>query len=71
MSELEHRRAGMKRRKFEILDFGDEVVLVPIDEDIELQGLLKLGKSAKEIMKEIREEEWILEERKLRRLGLL
>ncbi|ASJ11988.1 hypothetical protein [Thermococcus thioreducens] len=61
----------MKRRKFEILDFGDEVVLVPIDEDIELQGLLKLGKSAKEIMKEIREEEWILEERKLRRLGLL
>lgn len=61
----------MKRRKFEILDFGDEVVLVPIEDGVELRGILKLDKSAKEIIREIREEERILEERKLRRLGLL
>ena len=61
----------MKKRKFEVLNFGYEVVLVPIEEGTELRGILKLDKSAKEIMKETREEERILEERKLRRFGLL
>jgi len=36
-----------------------------------LCGILKLDKSAKEIMQEIREKEKEFEERKLRRLGLL
>ena len=61
----------VKKRKFEVLNFGYEVVLVPIEEGTELRGILKLDKSAKEIMKETREEERILEERKLRRFGLL
>ncbi|WP_148236362.1 hypothetical protein [Thermococcus sp. 4557] len=59
------------KRKFQALDFGDEVVLVPIEDGVELRGILKLDKSAKEIMQEIREEEKAFEERKLLRLGLL
>ncbi|WP_457751505.1 hypothetical protein [Thermococcus sp.] len=62
---------GLGKQKFHALDFGDEIFLLPIDEKVELWGILKLDKSAKEIMKEIREEEKEFEERKLRRLGLL
>ncbi|GEM_PF-3687905 len=58
----------MKRRKFEIPNLGDGAVLVPI---VELMGLLKLDKSVKEIMREIREEKKALEERRLNILGLI
>ncbi|NJE03478.1 hypothetical protein [Thermococcus sp. MV11] len=61
----------MGKRKFQTIDFGNGIVLIPVDEDIEFRGLLKFDKSAREIMREIREEERALEERKLRRLGLL
>ena len=60
----------MKERKFEVLEFGTEIALLPIEENTELRGLLKFDKPLREIMRKIREEERELEKRKLRLLGL-
>ena len=60
----------MKERKFEVLDFGTEIALLPIAENTELRGLLKFDKPVRGIMREIREEERGLEERKIRLLGV-
>ncbi|MDI3474897.1 MAG: hypothetical protein PWQ79_726 [Thermococcaceae archaeon] len=48
----------------EVLDFGDEIVIVPIKKDMKLRGLVKFEKSVKEILKETRAEEEELEARK-------
>ncbi|AJC72646.1 hypothetical protein X802_01865 [Thermococcus guaymasensis DSM 11113] len=37
----------MRKRKFQAFDFGDEVVLVPIEDGVELRGILKLDKFAR------------------------
>ncbi|ASJ15706.1 AbrB family transcriptional regulator [Thermococcus chitonophagus] len=43
--------------ELEILDFGNEIVIVPIKRNINLKGILKLEKPVKEIMEEVRKEE--------------
>ena len=43
--------------ELEILDFGNEIVIVPIKRDIDLKGILKLEKPVKEIMEDVRKEE--------------
>ncbi|MBP1912207.1 AbrB/MazE/SpoVT family DNA-binding domain-containing protein [Thermococcus stetteri] len=48
----------------EVLDFGNEIVIVPIKKDVRLRGLVKFGKSVREILKETRAEEEELEARK-------
>jgi AbrB family looped-hinge helix DNA binding protein len=48
----------------EILDFGNEIVLVPLKRGIKLRGLVKFEKSVKEMLKEVRAEEEELEARK-------
>jgi AbrB family looped-hinge helix DNA binding protein len=48
----------------EVLDFGNELVIVPIKKGVKLRGLVKFEKSVKEILKETREEEEELEARK-------
>ncbi|MCO6040373.1 AbrB/MazE/SpoVT family DNA-binding domain-containing protein [Thermococcus alcaliphilus] len=48
----------------EILDFGDEIVLIPIKKGVKLRGLVKFDKPAKEILREVRKEEEELEARK-------
>lgn len=48
----------------EVLDFGEEIVIVPVKKDMKLRGLVKFEKSVKEILKETRAEEEELEARK-------
>ncbi|EEB74151.1 AbrB/MazE/SpoVT family DNA-binding domain-containing protein [Thermococcus sp. AM4] len=50
--------------ELEVLDFGNEIVIVPVKKDIELMGILKSDKPLKEIMREVRAEEEELEARK-------
>lgn len=50
--------------ELEVLDFGNEIVIVPVKKGIELMGILKFDKPLKEIMKEVRAEEEELEARK-------
>jgi AbrB family looped-hinge helix DNA binding protein len=50
--------------ELEVLDFGNEIVIVPVKKDIELMGILKFDKPLKEIMREVRAEEEELEARK-------
>ena len=56
----------MKECKFEVLDGRNKIV----DRNTGLKGLLKFNKPVREILREIREEERGLEERKIRLLGL-
>ncbi len=49
--------------EIEVLDFGDEIVLVPIKKNLRLRGLLKFERSVREILHEIRKEEEELEVR--------
>jgi len=48
--------------ELEVLDFGNEIVIVPIKKDIKLRGLVKFEKPAKEILQEIRAEDEELED---------
>ncbi|MBO8174772.1 MAG: AbrB/MazE/SpoVT family DNA-binding domain-containing protein [Thermococcus sp.] len=48
----------------EILDLGNELIIVPIKKDIKLRGLVKFDKPVIEILKEVREEEEKLEAKK-------
>ncbi|WP_456397088.1 AbrB/MazE/SpoVT family DNA-binding domain-containing protein [Thermococcus sp.] len=50
--------------ELEVLDFGDEIVIVPVKKSIDLMGILKFDKPLKEVMKEVRAEEEELEARK-------
>ena len=50
--------------ELEVLDFGDEIVIVPVKKDIDLMGILKFDKPLKDIIKEIRAEEEELEVKK-------
>jgi len=47
----------------EILEFGREIVLVPIKRDVKLRGLIKFNKPLKELLREIKEEEKTLEDK--------
>ncbi len=48
--------------ELEVLDFGNEIVIVPVKKDVNLRGLVKFEKPVKEILREIRAEEKELEE---------
>jgi len=48
--------------ELEVLDFGNEIVIVPIKKGLKLRGLVKFEKPTKEILREIRAEEEELEE---------
>ncbi len=48
--------------ELEVLDFGNEIVIVPIKKGLKLRGLVKFEKPAKEILREIRAEEEKLED---------
>ncbi|BAD85265.1 transcription regulator, SpoVT/AbrB family [Thermococcus kodakarensis KOD1] len=48
----------------EVLDFGDEIVIVPVKKNVDLMGILKFDKPLKDVMREVREEERELEARK-------
>ncbi|WP_457753425.1 AbrB/MazE/SpoVT family DNA-binding domain-containing protein [Thermococcus sp.] len=50
--------------ELEVLDFGDEIVIVPVKRNIDLMGILKFDKPLNQIMKEIRAEEEKLEANK-------
>ena len=50
--------------ELEVLDFGDEIVIVPVKKSINLMGILKFDKPLKEVMREVRAEEEELEVRK-------
>lgn len=47
----------------EILEFGREIVLVPIKRNVKLRGLIKFNKPLKELLREIKEEEKTLEDK--------
>jgi len=47
--------------ELEVLDFGNEIVIVPVKKDLKLRGLVKFEKPVKEILREIRKEEEELE----------
>ncbi|WP_297506116.1 AbrB/MazE/SpoVT family DNA-binding domain-containing protein [Thermococcus sp.] len=49
--------------ELEILDFGDEIVIVPVKKGLKLRGLVKFEKPVREILREIRKEEEELEAR--------
>ncbi|WP_297457858.1 AbrB/MazE/SpoVT family DNA-binding domain-containing protein [Thermococcus sp.] len=49
--------------ELEVLDFGDEIVIVPVKKDLKLRGLVKFEKPVREILQEIRKEEEELEVR--------
>jgi len=49
--------------ELEVLDFGDEIVIVPLKKDLKLRGLVKFEKPVKEILREVRAEEEELEEK--------
>ncbi|WP_297548246.1 AbrB/MazE/SpoVT family DNA-binding domain-containing protein [Thermococcus sp.] len=49
--------------ELEVLDFGDEIVIVPVKKDLKLRGLVKFEKPVREILQEIRKEEEELEAR--------
>lgn len=47
-----------------MLDFGDEIVIVFVKKNVDFMGILKFDKFFKDVMREVREEEWELEVRK-------
>ncbi len=49
--------------ELEVLDFGDEIVIVPLKKGLKLRGLVKFEKPVKEILREVRAEEEELEEK--------
>ncbi len=49
--------------ELEVLDFGEEIVIVPLKKGLKLRGLVKFEKPVKEILREVRAEEEELEEK--------
>ncbi len=57
-------RFGIKEGdELEVLDLGDEIVIVPVKKGLKLRGLVRFEKPVREILHEIRKEEEELEAR--------
>ena len=65
-SEVRHRYGLDPGKKVEILDFGGQIVLVPLPDDPvkAAKGMVKLRRSVSDILSEARKEEAELEEKK-------
>ena len=49
--------------ELEVIDFGDEIVIVPVKKGLKLRGLVKFEKPVREVLQEIRKEEEEMEAR--------
>ncbi|WP_297488117.1 AbrB/MazE/SpoVT family DNA-binding domain-containing protein [Thermococcus sp.] len=47
--------------EIEVLDLGDEIVLVPVKKNLKLRGLVRFERPVREILREVRNEEEKLE----------
>ena len=47
--------------ELEVLDFGDEIVIVPVKKGLKLRGLVKFEKPVRDVLREIKKEEEGLE----------